>query len=135
MLTEGGEWLSRVDTLPRHHDAPSPPHPGLSSKSLSVSARMQEYRSKHGAAARKGSNHCCHVIDAPRADSGSSDKKCLGCGCQQHPVRHASRLVPIEREVARAKTELWGPGQTAAPPDFGHFCFQAAAGSAGGCGL
>ena len=50
MLKRGGERSSRVDTLPRHHNDPSPPCPGLSSNSLLVSARMQGYRSKGKAA-------------------------------------------------------------------------------------
>lgn len=41
-----------------------------------------------------------------------------------------NRLV-VWSEVAHAKAELQGTGQTAALPDIGHFHFQAAAGSAG----
>lgn len=82
---------------------------------------------------RKAATTTATSYTLPRAGSGSSNTNHLGCACQQHPVRHTSRIMPTETEVVHAKAELQGP--EAAPPDFGHFCFQVAAGNARGCDL
>lgn len=98
-ILKGGEQLSRVDTLPRHHDDPSPPAPASPQKVCWSLRGCRDTAPSMGLPHRKAATTAATSYMLQELAQAPPTKKRLGHGCQQHPIRHmqAGWCLPRQR--------------------------------------